>query len=260
MFQNKKISVIIPCKNEEAALYSMLQNVPSIVDEVIVVDNGSTDNTVFVAETLGAKVIREKRHIEGVGYGFAHQAGMKHAKGDIIVALDGDNTYPIEKIPEILSYMLKTHVDFVSCARFPLSNEGAISKLRQFGVKVLNMEASLLFGYPIKDVLSGMWVMKKECVKKLNAKSGEWNFSPEIKLTALMHPEIRFSEYHISHSIRYNGVSKQQIWKTGLNHMFYIFELRTKYIKLYAPSFGLQLNFFSKVNLLTRFVLAKFTV
>ncbi|MGE5042148.1 MAG: glycosyltransferase family 2 protein [Candidatus Levyibacteriota bacterium] len=244
MFQNKKVSVIIPCRNEEAALYSMLQNIPSIVDEVIVVDNGSTDNTAFIATTLGAKVIKEKKQVDGVGYGFAHQTGMKHAKGDFIVALDGDNTYPIEKIPEILAYMEKARVDFVSCARFPLSNTAAISKLRQLGVKILNLEASLLFGYHMKDVLSGMWVMRKECVRKLNAKSGEWNFSPEIKLTALMHPEIRFSEYHISHSIRYNGVSKQQIWKTGLNHMFYILELRTKYAKMHLPRLNVQFSFY----------------
>lgn len=260
MFINKKISVIIPCKNEEAALYSMLKNVPSVVDEVIVIDNESKDNTALVAKKMGARVIKEKKAIDGVGYGFAHQTGMRYAKGDIIVALDGDNTYPMEKIPDILLYMQKTRVDFVSCARFPLLNMKAISKLRQLGIKILNIEASILFRYPVKDILSGMWAMNSDCVKKLSANSGEWNFSPEIKLKALMHPEIRFSEYHIAHSVRYNGISKQKIWKTGFSHMFYILDLRIKY--LYSSSLSLfsQISLFSKASILTKKTLTKLSI
>lgn len=253
MFKHKKISVIIPCKNEEAALYSMLQNVPSVVDEVIVVDNGSTDNTVFVARTLGARVIKEKRNLEGVGYGYAHMSGIKHAKGDILIALDGDNTYPIEKIPEILTYMFKVNADFISCARFPLSNAKAISSLRQLGVRILNLETSILFNYHIKDILSGMWIMKRECAKRLNPKSGDWNFSPEIKLLALTNPEVHFSEYHISHAVRFNGVSKQNIWKTGFNHMEYILGLRLSYVRFKFP----EVKVFSIANILTRQALAK---
>lgn len=260
MLRKKKISIIIPCRNEEAALYSMLQNVPSCVDEIIVVDNGSTDNTVFVAETLGAKVISEKKEVDGVGYGFAHKAGMKAAKGDIIVALDGDGTYPIEKIPEIISFMENAHLDFVSCARFPLSDSGAISSTRKLGVKVLNLETSLLFGYPMKDILSGMWVMKKECIRKMKIRSGEWNFSPEIKIAALMHPKIHFSEYHISHSVRFNGVSKQNIWKTGFNHLQFIVALRFRYMHIEIPNVLQNINLFTKANLKTRQVIAKISI
>ncbi len=248
MLHNKKISLIIPCRNEEAALYSMLQKVPAFIDEVLVIDNASTDNTAFVAKTLGAKVFTEKRQVEGVGYGYAHQTGMKQAKGDIIVTLDGDNTYPIEKISEIIRYMERGGMDFVSCARFPLTNSHAISQTRQLGVRILNLQVSILYNYPIKDILTGMWVMKKEAARKLKITSGDWNFSPEIKLAALMSPEIKFSEYHISHSVRFNGVSKQNIWKTGFNHLFFIIKMRAKYIDL--PEFDLKPNF----NFLSRAV------
>lgn len=257
MLFNKKISVIIPCKNEEAALYSMLQNVPGCVDEVIVVDNGSTDNTVMVAKILGARVLHEKREIDGVGYGYAHQKGIKHAKGDIIIALDGDNTYPIEKIPEIISYMIKSRADFVSCSRFPLSTVDAISPLRQLGVKILNTQVSILYGYPMRDVLSGMWVMKRDCIKKITATSGGWNFSPEIKLAALVHPEIKFSEYHITHAVRLNGASKQHIWKTGFNHLFYIMKMRAKYAEISLPKVQFNKSIFAKANLATRATLAR---
>jgi glycosyltransferase involved in cell wall biosynthesis len=226
MILNKSISVIIPCKNEEAALYFMLQKIPKYVDEVIVVDNNSTDNTAYVAKLMGAKVISEKRTENGNGYGFAHQTGMKHAKGDIIIALDGDDTYPIEKIGEIAKYLEKSGAGFVSCSRFPLNNAKAISKLRQLGVKILNMQVHLLYGYQVNDILSGMWAINRTVIKKLNVDCGEWNFSPGIKLAAISNPDIQFSEYHIPHEVRFNGTSKQNIWMTGANHLFYILKRR----------------------------------
>lgn len=259
MYKNKKVSIIIPCKNEEAALYTMLQNVPSLVDEIIVVDNGSSDSTSFVAKTMGAKVIKEKKTLNGVGYGYAHMAGMKKAKGDIVVALDGDNTYPIEKIPEILNYMEKVKADFVSCSRFPLLDSKAISPLRQLGVRILNLETSLLFSYRIKDVLSGMWVMNREAIKKLAPTSGDWNFSPEIKILAIMNPHIRFSEYHISHAVRFNGVSKQQIWETGFNHLEYIALLRLNYMREKLPDFNM-FSVFSKANGATKQALSRLSI
>lgn len=222
MLYDKKISVIIPCRDEEAALYSMLSKVPSYIDEVIVVDNDSKDNTADVAQRFNAIVVSEKRKMNGVGYGYAHQSGMKRATGDIIIALDGDDTYPIEKIKDIVTYMEKSGADFVSCSRFPLANSKAISQIRQLGVKILNLQVSLLYGYQIKDILSGMWAIRQSAIKKIKVKKGDWNFSPEIKLAALMHPEVHFSEYHIAHSVRLNGMSKQNIWKTGMDHLLYI--------------------------------------
>lgn len=226
MLSKKKISLIIPCKNEEAAIYSMLNKVPSYIDEVIVIDNNSSDNTTTVAKKQGAKVIIEKRNVDGIGYGYAHQTGMKHATGDIIIAMDGDDTYPIQAIKKIVVYMEKSKSDFVSCSRFPLSTQTAISPIRQLGITILNLEVGLLYGFPIRDILSGMWAMTKETAKKLDVKSGGWDFSPEIKLEAIATPNIHFSEYHIYHAERLNGMSKQQIWKTGFDHLMYILKRR----------------------------------
>lgn len=229
MIKRKTITLLIPCKNEEAALYSMLKKVPNCVDEVIVIDNGSTDNTASIARKMGAKVYKEIKNVNGIGYGFAHQTGLKKATGQIIVALDGDDTYPIEKIEAVVEYMLKTGMDFVSCNRFPLTNREAISRTRQLGVNILNIEVALLYGYPIRDILSGMWALKKKVVPLIEAKDGGWNYSPEIKLSAISNPKINFSEFHIEHDIRINGFSKQQIWKTGFEHLYYIFSRRFQF-------------------------------
>lgn len=226
MINNKKISLVLPCKNEEAALYEMLQKIPKLVDEIIVVDNNSKDNSRIVAKNGGAKIIRENRHVNGIGYGYAHQSGLIKASGDYIVAMDSDDTYPVEHISNIINYMEKNNLDFVSCNRFPLTNSQSVTFLRTIGVYILNIWVTILYGYYFLDILSGMWVVRKTSTDALNVKSGDWNYSPEIKIAALTNKKINFSEYHISYGLRVNGRSKLNAFKTGLNHLYFIFKMR----------------------------------
>lgn len=226
MLKDKKISVVIPCKNEEKGIARAIKSVPSYVDEIIVVDNGSTDNTAEVAKEAGAVVIKESRKVDGIGYGFAHITGLKYASGDFIVALDGDDTYPADSIKDIVAKMEKDNLDVVSCNRLPLKNKKAISKIRQFGIMILNIEVFLLYGRVIKDVLTGMWCVRKSAVSKLGLRMGDWNLSPEIKISAIVNKNIKFAEYHINHFERLHEPSKQAIWNTGLNHFLYILNRR----------------------------------
>ena len=213
---------MIPCRNEERIISLLLERIPPYVDEIIVVDNNSSDHTGEVAKKAGAKVLLEKRAVQGIGYGFVHQTGIHAAKGDYIVGVDGDDTYPTDVIKPIVEYMEKNRIDFISCNRLPLRRPHAISIVRQFGITILNMTVWVLYGYRIKDILSGMWVMNKKAKLLLHPGSGDWNFSPEIKLEAIRNPNISFQEYHIDHFDRANERSKQQIWKTGFEHLLFI--------------------------------------
>jgi glycosyltransferase involved in cell wall biosynthesis len=193
------------------------------VDEVLVMDNRSTDETAKVARVLGARVIREDRADRlGIGYGYAHQKGLQKATGDIIVTMDGDGTYPLNQIKEVGNYLLRNELDFVACSRFPLTDNQVISRFRQFGVWALNMAVKMLYWYPMQDILSGMWVMRRGIVRQLKLTEGGWDLSPEIKLNALTDRNIKFGQYHIRHFRRENGASKQQLWITGSNHLWYI--------------------------------------
>lgn len=203
-----------------------MKKVPSYVDEVVIVDNNSTDNTPTVAKQLGAKVIKEPKTKNGIGYGYAHITGLKKAKGDYIVAMDGDDTYPLRSIAPIIRYMEKHGLDFVSCTRLPLKNPKAISPTRQLGIRILNAEVRLLYGITVKDILTGMWIMTRQAAEKLELTQGDWNLSPEIKLAAYHHPGIQFGEYHINHFERENEISKQKIFRTGFEHLFYIAKRR----------------------------------
>jgi len=226
MIKGKTISVVIPCKNEEKVIAAAIKNIPSYVDEILVIDNGSTDNTSQAALQAGATVIKEDRKLDGIGYGYAHLTGLANATGDFVFASDGDDTYPVKEIKKIVAFMEKNKLDVVSCNRLPLKTPGVISKTRQLGIWVLNIETFLLYGKPIKDILTGMWGIRRSSLLYMTLKMGDWNLSPEIKIEAITNPKIAFSEYHIDHFHREKEPSKQQIWKTGMNHLLYILKRR----------------------------------
>ena len=226
MVSGKRVSIVIPCKNEEKIIAKTLKSVPSYVDEIIVVDNGSRDKTAEVARSLGARVITEKRKMNGIGYGYAHITGIKHATGDYIFGMDGDDTYPSYQIKEIVEKMENDKLDFISCNRLPLKNPKAISKTRRLGIYILNVEVALLYGKAVRDILTGMWCVKRDVVSALDLRMGDWNLSPEIKISAIFSKRVKFAEYHIDHFERDKEPSKQAIWKTGFNHLVYIFKRR----------------------------------
>lgn len=225
MYRNKKITVCFPCRNEGEHLKEVVKRVPDFVDEIIVISNNSKDNTVQVAKKLGVKVFEDNRTVGGIGYGFAHMTGIKNASGDLIIGADGDATYPIEDLQAVIDHLLDNKLDFISCNRYPLQKGTTIPLKLRLGVGILNTEVRLLYGIKTRDILSGMWVFRKEIKDTLQLTMGEWNLSPQIKLNAARHPDIAFSEYSIAQHQRL-GATHQDYFKTGLSHMIWIFRNR----------------------------------
>jgi glycosyltransferase involved in cell wall biosynthesis len=225
VYRNQRITLCLPCRNESNHLKEVLSRVPKIVDEVIVISNKSTDDTVAVAKKLGVKVIEDNRVIDGIGYGFAHMSGIAAATGDIIVGADGDATYPIEDLTTIIDHLLDKKFDFISCNRYPLQEGTKIGFKQRAGVWMLNTEVRILYGLKINDILSGMWVFKKEVREELRLTMGEWNLSPQIKLNAAMSPAITFTEFSIAQHQRL-GESHQNYFKTGFSHALWILKNR----------------------------------
>lgn len=223
MINRKKISLVIPCRNEQEALKVVLKSLPKQIDEVIVIDNLSTDNTAKIARKFGAKVLSEQNHINGIGYGYALNSGINSSSGDIIICLDGDGSYPVKEIPKIVKFLENNKFHFISCNRLPIVQLSKMSFLRMFGVHILNILFWVLYGYKIQDSLTGMWVFKREILPILNLNQGGWNFSLEIKLNAVTSKDINFSEYHIPYQDRIFDQSKQNLFKTGFEHFLFLF-------------------------------------
>jgi len=209
MYRGFSISVVIPCFNEEAGVAHVLRGMPDYVDEVIVVDNNSTDGTAEVARDLGARVIHEGRK----GYGSAYQAGLPAATGDIIATVDGDGTYPSAWIAALIDELLAGGLDFISASRFPLQDPRAMRRRNR------------LFLYPFADSQSGMWVFRRAALRWLAPRQPGMAFSEEIKLDALRAPQIRFGERPIAYYERI-GETKLFTWRDGFHNLWYLFRYR----------------------------------
>src|ERR1035438_1874614 len=221
MYKGQSIAVIIPCLNEEQGVEKILRGMPDFVDEVIVVDNNSTDRTSEVAASLGAKVIREDVR----GYGRSYKRGFAGATSDLIVTLDGDHSYPVDALSYLLEAFLHLEVDFLNASRFPVRDHRAMSFKHKFGNLVLSIAMSLLFFRWVRDSQSGMWVLRRSIVKEMKLESDGMAFSEEIKIEALRNSHIRFGEISIQYSSRL-GEIKLNPWRDGVQNLAFLAKKR----------------------------------
>jgi glycosyltransferase involved in cell wall biosynthesis len=212
---------VIPCYNEEEGVRHTIGQLPKCVDEIVVVDNNSTDRTGEVARSLGARVVRETRK----GYGAAYQAGLPAATGDITVTLDGDGTYPADQIPELVDFLLDKQLDFVNASRFPLKNPRAMNFSNKVGNGILTLGMAVLYGKSVRDSQSGMWVYRTPVYKKLRVTSDGMAFSEEIKIEAIRHREVRFGEYSVDYRPRVGEV-KLDKWRDGFKNLYFLVKKR----------------------------------
>lgn len=194
---------------------------PKFVDEVIVVDNASTDRTSDVARSFGAQVIRE----EVRGYGRSYKRGFSQASGDIIVTLDGDQSYPPDAISYLLEAFFHLRADFLNASRFPVRDGTAMSFKHKFGNLVLSLATSLVFFRWVRDSQSGMWVFRRSILKEMDLVSDGMAFSEEIKIEAIRNRRIRFEEISIMYSSRL-GEMKLNPWRDGFHNLWFLVRKR----------------------------------
>ena len=221
MYKGQSITVIIPCLNEEQGIEKVLRAMPEFVDEVIVVDNASTDRTPEVAVALGAKVIREDVR----GYGRSYRRGFADATGDLIVTLDGDHSYPVDALSYLIEAFLHLDVDFLNASRFPVRDSSAMSFKHKFGNLVLSLAMSALYFRWVRDSQSGMWVLRRSILQDMVLVSDGMAFSEEIKIEALRNPHILFAEISILYSSRL-GEIKLNPWRDGINNLLFLLKKR----------------------------------
>ncbi len=221
MYKTQRITVIIPCLNEEQGIESVLRRMPEFVDEVIVVDNGSTDRTSDVARSFGAQVIREDVR----GYGRSYKTGFASASGDIIVTLDGDHSYPPDAISYLLEAFLHLDVEFLNASRFPVRDRQSMSLKHKFGNVMLSLAMSLLYGRWVRDSQSGMWVFRRSMLEGMNLVADGMAFSEEIKIEALKSNRVRFAEISIMYTSRLGEV-KLNPWRDGLYNLWFLVKKR----------------------------------
>jgi glycosyltransferase involved in cell wall biosynthesis len=160
-----KLSIIVPAHNEEGGIADTINGLNKLTGahncQVIVVDDGSFDRTYEISSALNCEVIR---HENNIGYGAAIKTGIKIAKYEIIVIIDADGTYPIDKIPELVDVFVKENADMVVAARTGINVN--IPLIRKPPKWIINKLANYLAETKIPDLNSGLRVMRKDVVEK----------------------------------------------------------------------------------------------
>jgi glycosyltransferase involved in cell wall biosynthesis len=146
-----RITVIIPALDEEAAIGAVVRDISrDLVEEIVVVDNGSTDRTAEVARAAGARVIHEPMR----GYGAACLAGAMAAQdADILVFLDGDRSDDPAEMPVVLRPILDGQADLVVGSRTTgVTEKGALTSQQRFGNRLVTRMMWLLYGLTLTDI------------------------------------------------------------------------------------------------------------
>jgi glycosyltransferase involved in cell wall biosynthesis len=202
-----EINVIIPAYNEANSIAKVIQEIPTIVSEIIVVNNNSSDDTAANAAKAGATVLDETRK----GYGYACLRGMdyiskKSRKPNIIVFIDGDySDYP-EELNKIVKPILDENIDLVIGARTKaLREEGSMTPQQIFGNKLATFLMKLLFGSTFTD-LGPFRAIKYEKLLELEMEDKTYGWTIEMQLKALKN-KMSYVEIPVHYKKRI-GVSK----------------------------------------------------
>jgi len=226
MIAGKTVSLVIPAHNEEKGLLRVLAAVPEGIDEIIVVDNASTDSTAAVAASFGPRVRVVPQPEKG--YGSAYMAGLPASTSEILTTADADGTYPVELIPFLVEKLEGGGWDFISARRVADDRAGNFNNILRFsGNAILTAWTVILFWKFIRDSQSGMWVFRKSVLDRLKLTSRGMPFSEEIKIEAWRARGVRCCEVpvHFSYSTRL-GEAKLRLWRDGARNLAFLFAKR----------------------------------
>lgn len=232
----QRVSIVIPAHNEEVVIGDVLDELRAgSYYEIIVVDDGSTDHTVEIAEKHGARVIR---HPYNIGNGAAVKTGIRAATGDIIVLMDADRQHPPSDVPRLIEKI--GDYDMVVGARTAAS-EAAMQ--RRIANKVFNTYASYIVGYSIPDLTSGFRVVKAPLLKKFVYLLPNAYSYPSTITIAMFRSGFRVCYVPIKSPASKSGSSIRPL-KDGFRFLMTITRLGTMFVplKIFLP---VSLLFFS---------------
>ncbi|HVX13118.1 MAG TPA: glycosyltransferase [Pirellulales bacterium] len=231
-----RIAVLIPCYNESVTIAKVVQDfrreLPNA--DIYVYDNNSSDGTDEIALHAGARVVREKRQ----GKGFVVASMFRDIEADAYVMVDGDDTYPANRVRDLLQPVLESRADVVVGNRLVEYEAGSYRPLHVFGNLLVVKAINFIFKSKLSDVMSGYRCFSREAVRTLPVVSRGFEVETELTLQAL-YRNLVILEIPVNYGKRPEGsYSKLSTYRDGAKVLRKIFDL----FRAYRP-----LLFFSAV-------------
>jgi glycosyltransferase involved in cell wall biosynthesis len=208
------VSVVIPTLNEAGNILEAVTKIHKDLNypkEIIVVDGNSTDGTKeIVKDTNFCRLIIEPRR----GYGLALKTGMKNAKGNIIVMVDGDGTYEVRHINRMLAKMIEDDADMVLATRMYDPNK-AMGLMNFIGNKVITFCFDFLYSQFLSDTQSGFRAISHEAIDSVNLVESDMAFATEM-LIKFTKKGFKMVEIPTTYKSRKYGKPKLRKFKSGI--------------------------------------------
>lgn len=244
MNQSDKVLVIIPAYNEQGAIYQVVSGVRQALPhaDVLVINDGSLDNTALEAEAAGALVVQ---HPFNLGIGGAVQTGLKFARTlgyDYVIRLDGDGQHNADEIELLLDVLHNRQTDMVIGSRFlERGVDWHIPWARRIGIRFFRWAVSLLIGDRATDTTSGFCGMNRRAINVLATYLPQ--DYPDVESRVIVHKAgLRQMEMPVRMRARMTGISSINAWRS----IYYAFKVSvamvTSALKEIAPADGYDPN------------------
>ena len=217
------IAVLIPCRNEEATVGKVLEDFRAHLPDadLYVIDNCSSDSTAKVAQEHGASLLFEPRQ----GKGFALERAFDEVAADLYVIVDGDDTYPADRVVDLLRSVAEGRADMCVGARLQSHAQGAFRPLHVFGNRLVGILVNWVSGSQLSDIMSGYRVVSRRAAERLPLVSAGFEVETDMTIQALYY-RLKVVEVPVHYRSRPLGSeSKLRTLRDGGHVLWKIFTL-----------------------------------
>jgi glycosyltransferase involved in cell wall biosynthesis len=233
--KHTKLSIVVPCFNEEKTLERCLQHVLKIQDEslsleIIIVDDCSTDNSLKIAETLAEKYpeITVLCHEQNRGKGAALQTGFQHATGQIVAVQDADLEYDPVDLRRMVVPIADNKADVVLGSRFASGGAHRVLYFWHYlGNKFLTLLSNMFSDLNLTDMECCYKVFRREIIQKIDIRESRFGVEPEL-VAKVAQMRVRIYEMGVSYSGRTYEEGKKIGYRDGFRALYCIFHYNAR--------------------------------